>query len=126
MSEEAATAPSGPGTLTDAIWKAAQPPAVQKIMDMPSGTERDDQIRTLAAQGALLNGPVIGMRWSVVFQMKELIEVGKFVNREGWFPALGYPQLAGPPSIFGPQGPRPPWGILVSDDAADYPAWTGK
>jgi hypothetical protein len=105
------------GTLTDDIWWAAQSPLVQTLRHMPQGTHKNQLLAELFNQGALLDGPVVALGYSPSWQMQYLQE-GKYE----WFPAMGYPQLAGAPGIV-PQGPMPPWGIKVSTDANDYPKW---
>jgi len=108
---------TGPGTLTDDIWWAAQRPDVQKLRYMPQGSQKSALLEQLFAEGLLLDGPVVSMGWSPAWQMQYLTDA-----QYKWFPAMGYPQLQGAPAIV-PQGPMPPWGIRVSTDAADYPAW---
>ena len=108
---------TGPGTLTDDIWWAAQPPTVQQLRHMPQGQQKNAIVTQLYNEGALLDGPVVVNGYSPAWQMQYLTDA-----KYAWFPALGYPQLAGAPMIV-PQGPRPPWGIVVSTNAADYPKW---
>ena len=108
------------GTLTDDIWWAAQSSDVRKLRHMgywdPAKTSL---IHQLLLQGVLLDGPVVVMGYSPTWQMNYLKE-----NGYAWFPAAGYPQLQGAPSIV-PQGPMPPWGIKVSTNADDYPSYAG-
>ena len=97
-------------TLTDAIYWAAQPPAVQALQ---GGSNLTLAVQ-LATQGYVIDNAIMVWGWDPVCTMGERAQAG-----DTWVPSLLQANVL-PPTT----GPVPPGAIKVSTDAADYPPYT--
>lgn len=102
-------------TLTAEIYRAAQPPEIRALMNMPReiGGARDKKGFELAQQGFVIDVPIMVWGWEPVTTMLMRKNLG-FV----WVPSGLQPNI---PNAFGTTPPIPAGAIKVSVDAADYP-----
>ena len=110
-------------TLTPDIYWAHQPPAVQALRDMPNGPERVAAAGKLAAQGYVIDAPIMANDWDAVCAMGYRQLWGFTWVPSALQPAVAAPGISNPPAGFATYDPtKPPAGsIVVSMDAKDYP-----
>ena len=110
--------------LTDDIYWASQPPAIQALRAMPEDGTRVAAAMALAAQGYTIDVPIMAWNWDAVQVMTLRAQYGYT-----WVPsALSSPVAMAPGlttpgfSVYDPAHP-PANGIIVSLDAASYPPY---
>lgn len=113
-------------TLTDQIYWASQPPAVQALQQF-SGVARAKQAMALAAEGYTIDVAIMANGWDAVKTMQLRQSYGYT-----WVPSALQPAVLVPPGLSFPGFPNydasviPSGSIKVSLDAADYPPFSGQ
>ena len=98
-------------TLTNAIYWAAQTPAVQALQQISDESARNAAAMELAVQGALIDVPIMVWNYDAEFTMNMRQSLGF-----AYVPS-GFATVEPPPGVAGPGM------IKVSTDATDYPAY---
>ena len=103
---------TGPGTLTRAIYWAAQPLPVQALKDMPVGVARTQKAAGLAAGGYLIDLEIM------VYNADPLPEM----TMRGWYGLVRVPAATSADILSGmPVNDAPAGYFQVSTDAAAFP-----
>ncbi|HLG97126.1 MAG TPA: hypothetical protein VKX49_12510 [Bryobacteraceae bacterium] len=116
----------------DQAYRAAQPPEVRALMDMPADSPDAISARiargaALAAKGYTIDAPIMIYAWDPYLCMTERLNAGMVWVPSALQPGLGMPgQFSSPgldtPGTLGPYPATPPPGsIKVSVNLADYP-----
>lgn len=99
-------------TLTDDIYRASKPDAVQELYKLEPGDARDSLAQQLAQQGYLIDVPIDVWNWDPVTTMAVRKQMGST-----WEPSALMQPLNGAIGA----GPVPLGAIKVSTNAVDYP-----
>ena len=113
-------------------YRAAQPPEVRGLMDMPSDSSESISARVargagLASKGYTIDAPIMVYGWDPYLAMTERQNLGLTWVPSALQPGLGMPgQYSEPglntPGTLGPYpSTAPPGSIKVSTNLADYP-----
>ena len=119
-------------TQFDQAYRAAQPPEVRALMDMPADSPDAIAVRVtrgaaLAAKGYTIDAPIMIYGWDPYWCMTERANIGLTWVPSALQAGLGMPgQYSEPglntPGTLGPYPATPPSGsIKVSTNVADYP-----
>ena len=109
---------TGPGTLTEDIYWAAQDPRVQAVRSAKTAGKRYQVCRELALQGIAFDVPVCEWGWDPVWLMKYRKDMGYLYVASSLVASI-----PASPSVTPQKLPVPAGYILVSTDAKDYPAF---
>lgn len=111
----------------NAAYFAAQPPAVQAVLRMPTGSAAEITARQQAAiaaakLGYLIDSEIGGFGWSAYgvmlrYQQYGYVSVNNILQPDTLPPGISWV----PGSVLGPYVPNAPGSIKVSRNLADYP-----